>query len=61
MRLGEEVIHDGRLLVLRGLDPMSVADGRAEVEDPATGQRALVPIAELSLTRPGGPVSSPAG
>ena len=60
MRLGEEVIHDGQRLVLRGLDPMSVADGRAEVEDPETGERAFVPIAELSPALPAG-VSSPAG
>ena len=49
MRLGEEVIHEGQRLVLRGLDPMSVADGRAEIEDPETGERTFVPIAELSL------------
>ena len=60
MRLGEHVIHDGRLLVLLGLDPMSVADGRAEVEDPETGARAFVPIAELSPPLAAG-VSSPPG
>ena len=60
MRLGEHVIHDGRLLVLLGLDPMSVADGRAEVEDPATGDRFFVAIAELSPALPAG-ASSRAG
>jgi hypothetical protein len=49
MNLGDIVIHDGRELVLRGLDPMGVAGGRAEVEDPATHECWRVPIAELEL------------
>ncbi|HET7566361.1 MAG TPA: hypothetical protein VFJ91_00085 [Gaiellaceae bacterium] len=61
MQLGEKVIHGGRVLVLRGLDPMSVADGRAEVEDPDTGKRVLVPLAELEPAPPGGHVSGRTG
>jgi hypothetical protein len=61
MQLGDEVIHDGRVLVLRGLDPMSVVDGRAEVEDPATGEWARVPIAEVLPSLPGDRVSRGSG
>ncbi len=47
MQLGEKVIHQGRVLVLRGLDPMSVSNAEAQVEDPRTGERFTVPLAEL--------------
>ncbi|MGH3050295.1 MAG: hypothetical protein ACRDLK_09060 [Gaiellaceae bacterium] len=58
MKIGDKVIHDGRVFVLRGLDPMSVPEGRAEVEDPATGEHKLVPIAEIRPSGPGGGVSA---
>lgn len=61
MQLGDEVIHEGRVLVLRGLDPMSVADGCAEVEDPATGEYARVPIAGLAPAPLAAPVSASSG
>jgi hypothetical protein len=61
MEIGDDVIHDGRQLVLRGLEPMSVANGRAEVEDPRTGERFLVPRAELEPARPGPGVSGEEG
>jgi len=48
MRIGELVIHNGRLLVLLGHDPMSVPDRQAEVEDAATGERLVVPLDELA-------------
>jgi hypothetical protein len=47
MRIGERVIHQGRVLVLLGHDPMSVPDRRAQVEDPATGERFLVLLDDL--------------
>jgi hypothetical protein len=47
MRIGDEVIYHGRVLVLRGMEPMSVPGRRAEVEDPATGERFVVPLEEL--------------
>jgi hypothetical protein len=47
MRIGDFVIHNGRLLVLLGHDPMSVPDRRAQVEDAATGERLVVPLDEL--------------
>lgn len=53
MQLGDHVTLDGRALVLRGLDPMSVPDGRAEVEDPETGERFVVPASELEPAAPG--------
>jgi|GEM_PF-1094776 len=57
MKIGDLVIHDGRELVLLGLEPMSVANGRAEVQDPVTLERWTVPIAELEPAPSGGRVS----
>ena len=47
MRIGDQVIYHGRILVLLGHDPMSVTDRRAEVEDPQTGERFAVLLDEL--------------
>ena len=47
MRIGDLVIHNGRLFVLLGHDPMSVPDRQAEVADPETGERFIAPLAEL--------------
>jgi hypothetical protein len=44
MRIGDQFIHEGRLFVLIGLDPMGVAERSAELEDPATGERVNVPV-----------------
>jgi len=52
MRIGDQVLYHGRVFVLRGHDPMSVPDRRAEVEDPATGERLVVALAELVPARP---------
>ena len=52
MEIGDHVIHHGRLFVLRGHDPMSVPDRHAEVVDVATGERLLVPLAELEPAPP---------
>jgi hypothetical protein len=54
MRIGDEVIYHGRVLVLRGIEPMSVPCRRAEVEDPATGERFAVPLDELEEAPPAG-------
>jgi hypothetical protein len=48
MRIGELVIHNGRVLVLLGHDPMSVPDRQAEVQDASTGERLVVPLEELA-------------
>ena len=47
MQIGDEVIYRGRMLVLRGHEPMSVPARRAYVEDPATGEIFQVPYDEL--------------
>ena len=52
VRIGDEVIYHGRVLVLRGLQPMSVPRRRAEVEDPVTGERFTVPLEELEPAHP---------
>jgi len=52
MQIGDRVIHDGRVLVLLGHDPMSVPDRVAEVADPATGERFTVPLDDLLPAAP---------
>jgi hypothetical protein len=47
MRIGDLVIYHGTQYVLRGLDPMSVPDRQAELEDPATGERLRVLLSEV--------------
>ena len=47
MNIGDLVQYDGNLYVLRGVEPMSVDERKAELEDPATGERLRVPFAEL--------------
>jgi hypothetical protein len=47
MRLGDHVIWQDRVYVLRGFEPMSVPDGRAELADPSSGERIFVPADEL--------------
>jgi hypothetical protein len=48
MKIGELVTYQGRAYVLRGLEPMSVPDRRAELEDPQTGELLSVPFTEVS-------------
>ena len=48
MQIGDQVTHRGRRYVLRGLDPMSVPGRLADLEDPETGERVRVPVAELT-------------
>ena len=47
MRIGDHVTYDGRLYVVRGLDPMGVPERRADLEDVETGERIRVPLAQL--------------
>jgi hypothetical protein len=60
MQIGDHVIHKRRVLVLLGHEPMSVPDRRAEVQDPATGERFSVPLDELRPTDPGAEGFDPA-
>ena len=53
MRIGDPVTYHGRMLTLRGIDPMSVPERRAEVEDPGTGERFTVAFDELEEVPPG--------
>jgi hypothetical protein len=52
MKIGELVTHEGRTYVFRGLEPMSVPNRRAELEDPETGERIVVPLDEVSPRDP---------
>jgi hypothetical protein len=47
MNIGDLVLFRGRAFYLRGLDPMSVPDRRAILEDPETGQEVIVPLGEV--------------
>jgi hypothetical protein len=47
MNIGDLVLHQGRRYYLRGLDPMSVPDRRAMLEDAETGERLSVPIEQI--------------
>jgi hypothetical protein len=47
MEIGDNVMYLGRRYVLRGLDPMSVDERRALLEDALTGERIWVPLADL--------------
>ena len=49
MTIGDVITWKGRRYVLRGLEPMSVPDRCAELEDEDTGERIQVPLAELEL------------
>jgi hypothetical protein len=60
MQIGDHVIHKRRVLVLLGHEPMSVPDRRAEVQDPATGERFYVPLDELRPADPGAEGFDPA-
>ncbi|MGZ4309369.1 MAG: hypothetical protein ACXVZ2_12780 [Gaiellaceae bacterium] len=50
MNIGDLVLYQGRLHYLRGLDPMSVPDRRAVLEDAETGEEVTAPIAELEAS-----------
>ncbi|HXI96561.1 MAG TPA: hypothetical protein VNG04_10565 [Candidatus Acidoferrum sp.] len=47
MKIGDLVLYLGRLHYLRGLDPMSVPNRRAVLEDAETGEEVTAPITEL--------------
>jgi hypothetical protein len=47
MEIGSLVNYQGRPYYLRGLDPMSVTDRQAELEDAFTHERISVPLDEV--------------
>jgi hypothetical protein len=52
MEIGDIVTYEGRSYVLRGLEPMSVPERRAELEDLDTGERLSLPLDEVSARDP---------
>jgi hypothetical protein len=56
MEIGDLVTYNGKSYVLRGLEPMSVPDRRAEIEDPDSGESLSVPLALLTAGPPQGGV-----
>jgi hypothetical protein len=52
MKIGDPVLHAGRRYFLRGLDPMSVPNRRAVLEDAQTGEETTAPIAEVEPCPP---------
>jgi hypothetical protein len=48
MNIGDLVLYQGRRYYLRGLDPMSVPDRQAFLEDAMTGEAAMVPVDEVA-------------
>jgi hypothetical protein len=48
LRIGDHVVHDGRVYVVLGLDPMGVPGRRVDLRDLETGERRRVPVAEVA-------------
>jgi hypothetical protein len=60
MKIGDLVLYLGRHYYLRGLDPMSVPNRQAFLEDPATGEEVTAPVEEIT-PGPANGRSGPAG
>ena len=52
MKIGDLVTYQGRADVLRGLEPMSMPNRRAELEDPDSGEVIAAPLDEVSPQDP---------
>jgi hypothetical protein len=52
MNIGDLVLHQGRRYYLRGLDPMSVPERQAFLEDALTGEPHMVPIDDVEALPP---------
>jgi hypothetical protein len=48
MNIGDVVMYEGKRWILRGIDPMSVPNRRAELEDPDTGERISIALDDLA-------------
>ena len=55
MNIGDLVLHQGQRYYLRGLDPMSVPDRQAFLEDALTGEATMVPVDEVEPLPPDEP------
>jgi hypothetical protein len=60
LNIGDPVLYQGRLYVLRGLDPMSVPDRTVLLEDRETGERIRAPMEEVQPAE-NGPGFEPEG
>jgi hypothetical protein len=47
MNIGDQVLFDGRVYVLRGLDPMSVSDREALLEETVDRPLVRVPLKDV--------------
>ncbi len=47
MKIGDLVLYQGRTYYLRGLDPMSVPNRRALLEDAQTGEEVFAPVDDV--------------
>ena len=59
MKIGDLVLYQGRPHYLRGLDPMSLPDRQAVLEDPETGEEVLVPFDALEPCPPNNRLATP--
>jgi hypothetical protein len=53
MEIGEVLTYNGRMYVLLGLQPMSVPDRRADLEDTETGEVVSIPCSLLAQSSQG--------
>jgi hypothetical protein len=47
MQIGETVLYEDQEFILRGVDPMSVENRKAVLEDPRTGELVRVPLDQV--------------
>jgi hypothetical protein len=55
MELGDLVIYCGRTCYLRGLEPMSLPERLADLEDATTGDRLSAPLEQVAPAWPDAP------
>jgi hypothetical protein len=53
VNIGDQVLYDGRVYVLRGLDPMSVPNRDALIEDTLEGALIRVPLKDVEPMKKG--------
>jgi hypothetical protein len=53
MEIGKVLNYDGRAYVLLGMEPMSVPDRRAELQDTETGEVVRIPCSLLARSSEG--------
>jgi hypothetical protein len=53
MKIGDLVLFEGRRYYLRGLDPMSVSNRQALLEDAQTGEEVSVPADDVEAASNG--------